>query len=88
MYAVPRLDALARLHEGGPDVGRVAVVQGGLDLDGQGLALGADAIADAGQAGGDDAGVIEDQGVAGAQEVGQVANDVVGKAAVLHHQQP
>ncbi|MNO00412.1 hypothetical protein D3C81_2202950 [compost metagenome] len=62
-------------------------MQGGLDLDGQGLAFRSDAVAHARQAGGDDPRVVEHQGVAGLQEVRQVADDPVVQRAVLDHQQ-
>ncbi len=45
--AVADLQPLAGLHEGAPDIGRVAVVQGGLDGDRQKLALWSCAMADA-----------------------------------------
>ncbi len=86
-HAVPDLQPLAGLHEGGPDIGRVAVVQGGLDLDRQYFALGADALADAAHAGGNDAGVVEDQGIAGTQEVRQVAHHAVLQRAVPDDQE-
>ena len=79
--------ALPRLHEGRPDGGGVAVVQGGLDGHGQGFAPGPDPLAHAGQPGRDHPGVVEHQGIAGAQEVGQVADDVVTQRPVPHHQQ-
>ena len=59
---------LAGLGEDVPGVGALALVEGGFDLDLSPLA---------GQAGGDDAGVVVDQQVAGLQQVGQVADMAV-----------
>ncbi len=85
--AVARLQPLAGFHEGGPDVGSVAMVQGRFDIDAEGFAGGAGALPHTGEPGGDDAGVVEHQGVAGAQEIGQVAYVVVGEAAGADDQQ-
>ncbi|MNT08075.1 hypothetical protein D3C72_1428040 [compost metagenome] len=63
------------------------MVQGGLDLDGQGLAFRPDTLSHARQARRDDARIIEHQGVAGLQEVRQVADDPVVQRAVPDHQQ-
>jgi len=85
---IPRLDPLAGFHEGGPDVGRVAVMQRRLHLDRQGLALGPDPLTHARQTGGNDPRIVEHQGVARLQEVRQIANDPVFQRAAFHHQQP
>ena len=86
-HAVADLQPLARLHEGAPHIGRVAVVQGGLDRHGQKLALGSGAVAHARQPGRDHAGVVEHQGVARLQEIRQVADDPVLKICAFHDQQ-
>ncbi|MNJ43371.1 hypothetical protein D3C77_383750 [compost metagenome] len=85
--AVADLEPLAGLHEGAPDMGRVAVVQRRLDLDGQDFAFRPDPLAHARQARRDHPRVVEHQGVAGLQEFRQVADDAILKVAVRHHQQ-
>ncbi len=69
---------LARLGEDVPGIGALALVEGGFDLDLSPLA---------GQAGGDDAGVVVDQQVAGHQQAGQVADMAVRQGVALHVQQ-
>ena len=84
---VAGLQTLARLHEGRPDIGCIAMMQGRLYGDGQGLALRPDTLAHSRQPRGDHPRVVEHQGVAGPQEVWQVADDMVLQRAVPHDQQ-
>ena len=85
---VTRFDALARFHEGRPDVGCIAVVQGSFDRHAEQLAILAHPSATARHAGRDHARIVKDEGVAGSKEIGQVAHDPVLEPSLAHHQQP
>ena len=82
IVAVADRQPLARAHEGGPQVGREAPVQGGLHRDAALLPVAA-----ALQPGGDHAGVVHHQEIAGAQQGRQVADPVILQGLARAHQQ-
>ncbi len=83
-HPVTNPEPFARLHEGRPPVGRLALMQRGLDGD-----HGPVPLAHAVQPRRDHLGVVEHQGVARTQEIGQIADSAVLKHPVRpDHQHP